>query len=176
VQRLVDLHGGTVTAHSAGTGSGSEFVVRLPRQLEPAEVKSGASTPVQFDRGAVRILVVDDNADSCATLATFLRLQGYGVQTVHSGSLALQMARSTRPNVVLLDIGLPGLSGYDVARVLRQEFADDVMQLVAITGYGRDEDVRQAQEAGFDMHFLKPVDPVELDRFIASGKRPTPAA
>lgn len=167
VQRLVELHGGTVAARSAGSGMGSEFTVSLPRVGAPVPKVVADDTEPAPERAGNRVLVVDDNLDSCAALGLFLSLQGYRVETVHTGPHAIEMAHAWRPTLVLLDIGLPGLSGYEVARRLRSEFPAEVMRLVAITGYGRDEDVARAKESGFDAHLLKPIDPTIVDRLVA---------
>jgi len=167
VKRLVELHGGAVAAHSDGTGKGSEFTVSLPRVAPAHDRGSAATNAPRVDRGAHRVLVVDDNTDSCTALGLFLTLQGYHVETAHSGPRAMEVAKAWRPSLVLLDIGLPGLDGYEVARRLRGQFCPEAMRLVAITGYGRDEDVARAKDAGFDEHLLKPVDPNVVDRLVA---------
>lgn len=163
VQRLVELHGGTVTAHSAGLGQGSEFIARLPLAADPvfapAMPKADQITP---GATGLRVLVVDDNVDGCTMLAHYLRHQGYAVQTAYTGPAALTVAEVWRPDVVLLDIGLPGLDGYEVARRLRADTVRTKTKLVAITGYGQESDVQLAREAGFDAHLLKPADSVEL--------------
>ena len=168
VKRLVELHGGSVTALSDGPGKGSEFVVRIPRASGPGAARSRTLPDQAFHRKGVRVLVVDDNADSCAMLSMFLQQQGYGVQMANTGPSALESATTWRPDVVLLDLGLPGLDGYEVARRLRARFASDAMRLIAVTGYGRDQDVQRTREAGFDAHLLKPIHPGEIDRLVAA--------
>jgi PAS domain S-box-containing protein len=168
VKTLVEMHGGTVEAHSAGPGQGSEFVVRLPVCAEPL---SRPEPKPAIDAGAGRgaglhVLVVEDNKDAADSLAILLQFWGHEVRTAHDGLSGLKAARSYRPQVVLLDIGLPGLDGYEVARRLRQEFGGKV-RLVAMTGYGQDDDRRRAREAGFDAHFVKPADPVLLQRLLS---------
>jgi PAS domain S-box-containing protein len=178
VKSLVELHGGTVTAHSGGPGRGSEFVVHLPlpQRLEVRGQKSGGGgdrapsspTPDLQDRAAGRrVLVVDDNADAAESLAVLLRLEGHEVRTAHDGPAALEAARGFRPEVVVLDIGLPRMDGYEVARRLRAEagLADALM--VALTGYGQEEDRRRAEAAGFDAHLIKPADPAALQGILA---------
>jgi two-component system CheB/CheR fusion protein len=166
VRRLVELHDGSVTAHSAGQGLGSELVVRLPiLSLVDAEPErdrdAGAGMVMEPSVVAVprRILVVDDNMDSADSLALLLRLQGHEVETVYDGITALERGVSLEPEVVVLDIGLPGLDGYQVARGLRRRPRTAKVLLIALTGYGQEEDQRQAREAGFDHHLVKPVDP-----------------
>jgi CheY-like chemotaxis protein len=161
VRRLVTLHGGRVTARSGGRGQGSEFEVRIP--LSTAGVERAAPGPSpSAARRSRRFLVVDDNADSAESLAVVLRLGGHDVRIAQDGRAALEAARAGSPDVVLLDIGLPGMSGYDVARELRS--ADGARPfLVALTGYGQPEDRVRSQKAGFDLHLVKPVDMVRLE-------------
>jgi PAS domain S-box-containing protein len=158
VQRLVEMHGGTVEASSV-LGQGSEFVVRLPvvpapetQPLTPATEKAPAIRP------SLRVLVVDDNVDTVTTLAMLVQESGHEVRTAYDGSAVLEAALDYRPNVVLLDIGLPGLSGFEVAKQLRQQPALQNAVLVALTGYGRESDRQRSQEAGFDHHLVKPGD------------------
>jgi PAS domain S-box-containing protein len=171
VRKLVELHGGSITAHSEGPGKGSEFVVRLPALSAAAAAgpsRRGAR-PVS-DSASRRILVVDDNVDAAESLAMLLRLAGHDVHVAHNGPEALRAAAFS-PEVVLLDIGLPGMNGYDVARRWRQDPASRNALLVAVTGYGQDEDRRRSAEAGFDYHLTKPVDPEALRRLLA-GEHP----
>jgi signal transduction histidine kinase len=169
VRRLVEMHGGRVEAHSEGPGKGSEFVVRLPRVGAEPEPKR-ARTPRGEQAGQCRprrVLVVDDNRDAADSLAMLLRLLGHEVGTAHDGMAALDAARAFVPEVVLLDIGLPNMDGYEVARRLRQEPALSGALLVALTGYGQEQDRRRSLEAGFDIHLVKPVDPDELEAILA---------
>jgi signal transduction histidine kinase/DNA-binding response OmpR family regulator len=173
VRRLVELHGGSVEARSGGPGQGSEFVVRLPQradeELTSASGRTSTENPPR-DNGTTRVLVVDDNADGAQSLATLLRLSGFRVEVAQSGPAALTTAESFQPDVVLLDIGLPGMDGYEVARRLRAEENGSRRLLVALTGYGREEDRRRSQEAGFDHHLAKPVDPEQLLRLLNEAR------
>jgi signal transduction histidine kinase/ActR/RegA family two-component response regulator len=173
VQRLVELHGGTVEAHSPGLGRGSEFVVRLA--TVPAPGIEAAATPARCEQRAapgLRVLLVDDNVDSCNMLAKLLEISGHWVQAAHTGPAGLQAALAWRPDVVLLDIGLPEIDGYEVARRLRHDPVMTSTKLVALTGYGAASDLRLAREAGFDAHMLKPVHLVELERLLAAWVEP----
>lgn len=174
VRRLVELHGGTVAVHSAGRDQGSEFIVRLPTVDEPMPAApeppaAAAAVPAR------RVLVVDDNVDAAHSLATWLELGGHEVRMAHDGAKALEMATADQPEVVVLDIGLPVLNGFDVARRLRQQRGDKATPLlVALTGWGQPEDRRRSFEAGFDAHLVKPVEPAALDQLLRtlSGTAP----
>lgn len=172
-RRLVDMHDGTIEAHSNGSDQGSEFVVRLPLIPSPLE------TPPRIDglRAAAlsgsRILVVDDNKDSADSLAMLLRLKGNEIRTAHDGLEAVRVAETFHPELVLLDIGLPRLNGYDVARHIRQQrWSRDVI-LVALTGWGQDEDRRRSKEAGFNFHIVKPVELSALESLLADSQAKT---
>jgi CheY-like chemotaxis protein/two-component sensor histidine kinase len=170
VQRLVQMHGGAVAAHSAGPGAGSEFIVRLP--LAPPAAAEGARVAEARVQGAAapcraRLLVVDDNVDAAETIAKILRLSGYEAECVYDGPTALAAVETKRPDVVVLDIGLPGMDGYEVARQLRARPAFRRVPLIAVTGYGQENDRARSMQAGFDEHFTKPVDPDALEQFIA---------
>ncbi len=171
VRRLVEMHGGRVEAASDGPGRGSEFVVRLPALADPPATAETAGPPAQ-DRPvptARRVLVVDDNPDVAESLGMVLRCWGHDVHLAHDGPEALTTARRLRPEVVLLDIGLPGMDGYEVARRLREDGAPEAMLLVAITGYGQEDYRRRSEEAGFQHHLVKPVDLTELNRLVAGA-------
>jgi signal transduction histidine kinase/DNA-binding response OmpR family regulator len=168
VKRLVELHGGEVSAHSAGPGRGSEFTVRLPARAGGCGPAEPPSPGVGQARTGRRVLVVDDNVDGADSLARLLTLGGHAVSQAHDGPAALEEARSFRPDVVVLDIGLPGMDGYEVARCLRGEPATRDVILVALTGYGRDEDMVRSREVGFDYHFVKPVDFEALHEVLGS--------
>ena len=158
VKSLVELHGGTVQATSAGPGQGSEFVVRLPAgACPPPPPAAPAAGDGATTRRSLRIVVVDDNVDAADSLTALLKLEGHHVRTAYDGLAALRAVREECPEVVLLDIGLPDMDGYQVARSLRQEPGREPVMLVALTGYGQQEDRRRAQEVGFDKHLVKPV-------------------
>jgi signal transduction histidine kinase len=166
VRRLVELHGGKVQALSRGPGQGSEFVVRLPlARAAVVPARPAASNPE--DAGPRRVLVVDDNEDSAATLGQLLRLLGNEVQLAHDGEAALDAAQTFEPEVILLDIGLPGMDGFEVGRRLRADHRFDATVLVALTGYGSPEDRRHSQQAGFNAHLVKPVDLEALRQVLA---------
>jgi PAS domain S-box-containing protein len=168
VKRLVELHGGDVEAHSEGAGRGAELIVRLPVAGAAAAPRAHAPAPAPAEcKTPHRILVADDNRDAAESLGMLLRLMGNDVRTVYNGDEAVEEAEAFRPDVILLDIGMPKLNGYDAARRIRsRQWAEDTM-LVAVTGWGQDEDKRKAQDAGFDRHFTKPLDPAALQRLIA---------
>jgi CheY-like chemotaxis protein len=166
VRSLTELHGGTVSVHSEGAGHGSQFVVRLPAtEAEAPRPAHTTGTP-----GRRHVLVVEDNADAREMLRMALELDGHRVETAADGAGGVDAALRTTPDVVLVDIGLPGLDGYAVARRLRAALGDRVT-LVALTGYGQSEDRRRASEAGFDAHLVKPVDPDVLGRTLATAFR-----
>jgi len=160
VKRLVEMHGGQVAVWSEGPGRGAEFTIRLPRATAPLPTSTPDEPPRAVARtaGPVRVLVVDDNPDAADSLAQLLRLSGYEVQTAGDGTSALRATESFRPEVALLDLGLPGMDGFELARRMRQLGPTKAALLVAVTGYGREEDVREARAAGFDHHLVKPVD------------------
>jgi CheY-like chemotaxis protein/two-component sensor histidine kinase len=167
VRGLVELHGGTVIAKSAGLDRGSEFVVSLPSFVPPA-----VEAPIRDGEEAVgrrhRILVVDDGRDSADSLALLLAMKGHDVRTAYDGEQALEAARDDAPNVVLLDLGMPKLNGYDVCRVIREEPWGKDMIVIALTGWGQETDRRGTEEAGFDHHLVKPVDPDTLGEVLDS--------
>ncbi|HEX9302399.1 MAG TPA: chemotaxis protein CheB [Casimicrobiaceae bacterium] len=173
VQRLVQLHGGSVEAKSAGEGMGSEFTVRLPviaRAPSERRDRGRKSEPEPDALTGHRILVVDDNVDASKSFAQLLEIMGNEVRTAGDGPEALRRAREFQPDLVLLDIGLPGMDGYAVARELRR--ADGKALIVAVTGFGAEEDLRRSADAGFDMHFVKPMAIADLQAFVAS-RRPS---
>ena len=166
VRSLVEMHGGSVRAASAGPGKGSEFVVTLPTAPDGAPGPAAEAAPAAAPVKPRAILIVDDNTDSAESLAVLLRLAGHHVRTAYDGPSALRDVETHRPEVVLLDIGLPGMDGYAVARGLRARPGFRDVMLIAMTGYGQDEDRRQARAAGFDHHLVKPVDPAQLARLL----------
>ena len=168
VQRLVELHGGTVAVHSV-LGHGSEFVMRLPvvAAWEPLLTLPVALVAAQGNAGC-RVLVVDDNVDAAQTLADLLLMTGHEVRMVHDGLGAVAAAVAWSPDVVLLDIGLPGLNGFEVAKRIRLEAAHPAMTLVALTGYGQAADRQRSREAGFDHHLVKPADFDEVEKILAA--------
>jgi signal transduction histidine kinase len=179
VQRLIEMHGGSVSAVSEGLGKGSEFSIRLPlfiresvesgqplQQLSALEQSmTNAEGPTRTQR---RILVADDNNDALESLATLLQLSGHEVYTAANGAVALESAEQHRPEVALLDIGMPKLDGYEVARRIRAQPWGQRITLVALTGWGQDSDRRRSQEAGFDSHLVKPLDLDKLTELLAA--------
>jgi PAS domain S-box-containing protein len=163
---LVELHGGTVVADSRGPGLGSRFTVRLPRVAAPARVEAGAPVIAGPSR---RVLVVDDNHDAAEALALLLGLLGHQVRLAHDGPAALEAAEAQVPDVVLLDLGLPGMDGFEVARQLRTRAALRQARIVALSGYGQASDRQRSKEAGFDHHLVKPADVDALAAAIAGG-------
>jgi signal transduction histidine kinase/ActR/RegA family two-component response regulator len=178
VRSLVELHGGTVEASSAGRGLGSEFVVRLP--LHPLGATAAASAPMEkpgdippaAESARLRILVVEDNHDGRESLRDLLELWGHEVETAANGPDGVEAALNSLPDVALIDIGLPGLDGNEVAQRIRAALDGDTMALIAMTGYGQPEDRRRALQAGFDAYLVKPVDPDELARTLQELGRP----
>jgi PAS domain S-box-containing protein len=172
VRNLVELHGGRVEAHSKGPGRGSEFVVRLPAAGRPLPAGSpeGARATGDGPTRGRRILLVEDNRDVADSLALLLGVKGHEVRTAYDGLEALDAARAFRPDAVLLDIGLPNLDGLEVARRLRQEPGLAGALLVALSGYGTEEDHRRSRESGCDAHLVKPVDPEVLLGVLAAGR------
>jgi signal transduction histidine kinase/ActR/RegA family two-component response regulator len=175
VKRLVEMHSGSVDARSEGLGEGAEFIVRLPimtaEEAGDARRSAGESVPGARAPG-LKILVVDDNVDAADSIAILLSMEGHQTQTVNNARDALIAATEFRPDVVLLDIGLPEMDGYEVARRLRSENAIENLRLVAVTGYGQPADRARAQAAGFDKHLVKPVEPAALNEFLRTVQSP----
>jgi two-component system, chemotaxis family, CheB/CheR fusion protein len=193
VRKLLDMHGGTVTASSEGDGMGSEFLIRLPvvlsdlaretavgdRHANGRDTSTVASTSAAADARAAsqvrrRILVADDNSDALESLATLLELGGHEVFSAANGALALECAERHLPEVALLDIGMPKLDGYEVARRIRAQPWGRRITLVALTGWGQDSDRRRSGEAGFDSHLVKPLDLDKLTELL--GRLPVNVA
>jgi CheY-like chemotaxis protein len=178
VQRLVEMHGGSVTARSDGLGFGSEFVIRLPlfireriesgKPIQQPSALEQSMTNAEGTRTQRRILVADDNNDALESLATLLQLSGHEVYTASNGAVALESAEQHRPEVALLDIGMPKLDGYEVARRIRAQPWGQRITLVALTGWGQDSDRKRSQEAGFDSHLVKPLDLDKLTELLAA--------
>jgi PAS domain S-box-containing protein len=169
VKRLVEMHGGSVEARSDGHGRGSEFIVRLPLSQDAEEQLAPAGGDKAVPRGeGLRILLADDNLDSADSLAMMLQIAGHQTRTARDGVEALELVTSFRPDVVLLDIGMPRLNGYETCRRIREQSGAEAPVLIALTGWGQDEDRRRSLEAGFDHHFVKPVDPAAIQELVAS--------
>jgi CheY-like chemotaxis protein len=169
VRRLVELHGGTVTATSPGPGEGSTFAVRLPlasaaEKAAPAPAPSGTRSA---NSRALRVLVVDDNADAAESLASLLELSGHDTRVANDGEQAVRTAHEFRPEIVFLDIGMPGKDGYEVARELRDSADTREAVLVALTGWGAKDDRARSRRAGFDHHLTKPAGLAAVDGLLA---------
>ncbi len=183
VHKLVEMHGGRVEAFSAGPNQGSEFVVHLPAatlsgECQPLEGRGGVTPSLQgadvprSEQRPCRVLIVDDNTDGARSLSMVLELRGHKVRTCYDGASGLTEAEAFEPEIVLLDIGLPGMDGFEVARRLRAQPRLPQPLLVALTGYGQAEDVRRSREAGFDHHLVKPADPEALTALFTSLSQP----
>ena len=171
VRTLVELHGGSVEARSGGHGLGSEFVVRLP--IVVAASPTQPTAPAVAPSAGRRILVVDDNHDSARTLARLLKMLGHEARTAHDGGEAVEAAEEYRPEIMLLDIGLPVMNGYDVARTIRDRPWGREVVIIALTGWGQEGDRRRSKEAGIDHHLVKPVDPAALEKLLAGLEAPS---
>lgn len=169
VRRLVELHGGTVEVHSEGRNLGAEFVVRLPALPRAASRQRGtaATHDIKAPASTLKILVVDDNVDSALTLAALLSMYGHEVCTAHDGLNALEEMSRFKPDVAILDIGMPKMNGYSVAKHIRSRSEESQPLLIAVTGWGQDEDRRRSRAAGFDHHLVKPVDPAALSALLS---------
>jgi CheY-like chemotaxis protein len=165
VRGLVEAHGGEIAVASDGPGHGSEFIVRLPVREAPTKSRTRVTPEAPTMESTARVLVVEDHADSRAMLAQMLELEGHEVTAVASGAEAVQIAETSRFDVAIVDIGLRGMNGHEVARRLRSSLGDAIV-LVAVTGYGQPEDIEQSRAAGFDAHVTKPVSADELLRVL----------
>ena len=170
VKGLAELHGGSVEAFSEGVERGAEFTVRLPLGEKPPALTEARAVP-QAAKKRLRVLVIEDNRDAADSLSLLLSLLGHETRVAYSGLEGVAAAKEWRPNVVLCDIGLPGMDGYEAARQLRQLPGMAKTVLAAITGYGQDTDVQRSKEAGIDYHFLKPIDPAKLNQLLAHASK-----
>ena len=167
---LVEMHGGRVHAHSEGLGKGSRFTIQLPRERLAAAPVGPPRALLAVDLSGVairrRVLVVEDNVDAAESMVMLLRGYGHDVAVVNDGREAVQAALAFRPEVILLDIGLPGIDGFTLAKALRARPETSAMRLIAVSGYGQEKDRAQSAAAGFDLHLVKPVDPGKLTAAI----------
>jgi signal transduction histidine kinase/ActR/RegA family two-component response regulator len=176
VRSLVEMHGGRVEAHSAGSGKGSEFVVRLPvATLQPATAESKVNGGSLALRELTRILVVDDNEDAADSLGALLRMMGADVRIAHEGPTALGLFDTFRPAAIFLDLGMPGMDGFEIARCIRSRPHGGATIIIALTGWGQERDRRRTQEAGFTMHLAKPADMDSLQAVLLSISSPVHA-
>jgi CheY-like chemotaxis protein len=168
---LVELHGGSLEAHSEGVGRGSEFLVRLPVAIQTALPEKARVLEPAEAAEAERVLVIDDNADAADSLAALRRLQGHEVRTAHSGEDGIASAAAFQPNLVLLDLGMPRMDGYEVARRLRAMEGGARLTLVAVSGWGQASDRRQTAVAGIDYHLTKPLEEGQLQPAFVEARR-----
>jgi CheY-like chemotaxis protein/anti-sigma regulatory factor (Ser/Thr protein kinase) len=173
VKQLVELHDGTVSAESAGSGKGSKFSVRIPRAPDAKSEVAASETPSLTNQTPpLKVLVIDDNPDVSLVVGYMLEEIGHEFQVIHDGPSALDAARDFKPDVVLLDIGLPGMNGYEVCRAFRQDPQFETLPIIAQTGWGHDQDKASARDAGFNYHLTKPVSLEELERVLDKFQRP----
>jgi len=168
VKRLVEMHGGRVEARSDGLGNGSEFIVRLPVVVEASIPQESRGEEEKPPKSSLRILIVDDNRDGADSLGMMLRIMGNDTRTAYDGQEGVDVAGEFRPEVVLFDIGMPKLNGYEACRRIREQPWGKCIVLIAVTGWGQDDDRRRSHEAGFDHHMIKPVDPKALMEMLTS--------
>lgn len=171
VKRLVEMHGGTITAESPGLNQGSTFIVRLPVTAAPGNIVKPEKTHEKKEGTALKILTVDDNIPSAQTIGWMLEMIGHEPLTAHNGKDALEIARSTLPDAILLDIGLPDMSGYDVCRELRKDPRFEHITFIAQTGWGQEKDKQEAMEAGFNYHLVKPVNLKQLEQLLGDIRK-----
>jgi two-component system CheB/CheR fusion protein len=172
-KRLVELHGGRIEGRSEGLGKGSEFIVYLPKGAETKDQRNSPLKEPSKPSAALisdthRVLIVDDNVDMAEIVSEMARLWGHQVAVAHDGPAALELAATFRPEIALVDLGLPGMNGYELVRRFRDLPAMESVPLVAITGYAAEEDLRLAQEAGFNLYFVKPIDLDRLESLLAT--------
>lgn len=175
VRGFVELHGGKVEARSAGLGHGSEFIVRVPLLDAVAIAPRAPALLVGPSVLVRRVLVVDDNRDAASSLRALLELAGHDVREAHGGQEGLRVAFEFEPDVILLDIGMPGMNGLEVAREIRKQAIGARVRLIAVTGWGQAQDRQLTREAGFDFHLTKPVDHAELAALLSIAFPPVPA-
>lgn len=167
VRRLVEMHGGTIAAHSAGDGQGAEFTVRLPLDAEASPLSLDPDPePAVAQSVSRRILVVDDNTDAAMSLSMLLSLYGHTVRTAHDGIAGIEIAQAFQPELILLDLGMPRMDGFETARRLRQMPELNATRLVALTGWGQEKDRQRTKEAGFAIHLVKPIDPAKVRELL----------
>jgi len=171
VRDLVRRHGGAVEAFSEGLGRGSTFTIRMPRAVRGDAAVPAPKPSIAEPPPARRVLIVDDNLDAAETLAMMLELLGQQTRQAHEGSGALREAAEYKPDLIFMDIGLPGLSGHEIASRIRGELGMTSTYIVALSGYGSEEDRRRSLHAGFDSHFVKPLDPTALPEILAACAR-----
>jgi CheY-like chemotaxis protein len=167
VRQVAELHGGKAWASSAGLGDGSEFFIELPLERAPATCTHVVKSPKSWS--PQRILVIDDNRLSVRALQLFLKRKGHTVEIAHDGREGLDVARRFKPKVVLCDIGLPEIDGYTVAHEMRHDSALQAVYLIAVSGYGQDEDQLRARKAGFDDYFIKPINLEQIEESLLTG-------
>jgi CheY-like chemotaxis protein len=168
-RRLVELHDGDISASSEGPGKGSEFVVRLPLSTGRPHAQAPAAPEAAAKPVSRRVLLADDNIDFATSLGQLLEAHGHQVRVVHDGAQALEAAAQFEPDIAFLDIGMPKIHGYELARRLRAQPRTARCVLVAVTGWGQEDDRRRAREAGFDRHLVKPVDPGQIEAIVAAA-------
>jgi len=168
-RRLIEMHGGHITAHSEGPGHGSAFVITMP--LSPAVAQS-SMTPHLDVQTRSRVVIIDDNQDAATTMSMLVEKLGGSARVAHDATNGLQAVQDFRPDLVFLDIGMPGMDGYEVCRRIRQWPSQKHVVIVAVTGWGQSSDKQRALDAGFDAHITKPVDPATLARLLASNTVP----
>ncbi|HEY6482728.1 MAG TPA: response regulator [Steroidobacteraceae bacterium] len=169
VRRLVEMHDGTVSAQSEGSGKGSTFIVRLPLVSAGARSAEPTSTAIQPSVAPRRILIVDDNQDAADSLTVLLQYQGHEVVTAYNGEEGLKCARTLRPHLVFLDLGMPRMDGIEAAQQLRSLPGGERMMLIALTGWGQEQDQQRTRMAGFDRHLLKPIDLGKLNEILMAS-------